>query len=230
MNVYKPKQLADKLKVSKETLRLWAESGKIKVTKTDGGHRRYVYNDDTDKKETKLKFIYTRVSSKKQQSDLERQIKYLQKLYPDHRVISDIGSGKIFLKQIFSIKNKISIDILFFSGLNFNRKGLNNLLEAIVTGTVEEVVVAHKDRLCRFGFELIENLCKYFSTTLTIVDDKGGKSQTDELAEDLLSIITVFTARFYGQRKYSGKKRGGNIIRHKKVQNISKSKSKTFVQ
>jgi len=119
MNVYKPKQLADKLKVSKETLRLWAESGKIKVTKTDGGHRRYVYNDDTDKKETKLKFIYTRVSSKKQQSDLERQIKYLQKLYPDHRVISDIGSG-----------------------LNFNRKGLNNLLEAIVTGTVEEVVVA----------------------------------------------------------------------------------------
>ena len=207
MNVYKPKQLADKLKVSKETLRLWAESGKIKVTKTDGGHRRYVYNDDTDKKETKLKFIYTRVSSKKQQSDLERQIKYLQKLYPDHRVISDIGSG-----------------------LNFNRKGLNNLLEAIVTGTVEEVVVAHKDRLCRFGFELIENLCKYFSTTLTIVDDKGGKSQTDELAEDLLSIITVFTARFYGQRKYSGKKRGGNIIRHKKVQNISKSKSKTFVQ
>ena len=207
MNVYKPKQLADKLKVSKETLRLWAESGKIKVTKTDGGHRRYVYNDDTDKKETKLKFIYTRVSSKKQQSDLERQIKYLQKLYPDHRVISDIGSG-----------------------LNFNRKGLNNLLEAIATGTVEEVVVAHKDRLCRFGFELIENLCKYFSTTLTIVDDKSGKSQTDELAEDLLSIITVFTARFYGQRKYSGKKRGGNIIRHKKVQNISKSKSKTFVQ
>lgn len=181
--------------------------GKIKVTKTDGGHRRYVYNDDTDKKETKLKFIYTRVSSKKQQSDLERQIKYLQKLYPDYRVISDIGSG-----------------------LNFNRKGLNNLLEAIITGTVEEVVVAHKDRLCGFGFELIENICKYFSTTLTIVDDKSGKSQTDELAEDLLSIITVFTARFYGQRKYSGKKRGGNIIRHKKVQNISKSKSKTIVQ
>ena len=127
MNVYKPKQLADKLKVSKETLRLWAENGKIKTIKTDGGHRRYIYNEETNNKETKLKFIYTRVSSKKQQSDLERQIKYLQKLYPEYRIISDIGSG-----------------------LNFNRKGLNKLLEAIITGTVAEVVVAHKDRLCRF--------------------------------------------------------------------------------
>lgn len=174
MNVYKPKQLADKLKVSKETLRLWAESGKIKTIKTDGGHRRYIYDDNTDAKDSKLKFIYTRVSSAKQQSDLERQIKFLQKLYPDYKVISDVGSG-----------------------LNFKRKGFNKLLEAILTGTVKEVVVAHKDRLCRFGFQIIENLCKHFSTTLTIVDDKDGKSQTDELAEDLLSIITVFTARFY---------------------------------
>ena len=199
MNVYKPKQLADKLNVSKETLRLWAESGKIKSIKTDGGHRRYIYNEQTDKKETKFKFIYTRVSSTKQQPDLERQIKFLQKLYPDYKIISDIGSG-----------------------LNFKRKGLNKLLETIFAGTVEEVVVAHKDRLCRFGFEIFENICKHFSTTLTIVDNKDGKSQTDELAEDLLSIITVFTARFYGQRKYSKQKRGGNIIYHKKVSNISK--------
>lgn len=206
MNVYKPKQLADKLKVSKETLRLWAENGKIKTIKTDGGHRRYIYNEETNNKKTKLKFIYTRVSSKKQQSDLERQIKYLQKLYPEYRIISDIGSG-----------------------LNFNRKGLNKLLEAIITGTVAEVVVAHKDRLCRFGFELIENLCKYFSTTLTIVDNKNGKSQTDELAEDLLSIITVFTARFYGQRKYSKSKRGGNIICNKKISNISKGRTKKII-
>jgi len=206
MNVYKPKQLADKLQVSKETLRLWAENGKIKVVKTDGGHRRYIYNEQTDNKDTRLKFIYTRVSSKKQQADLERQIEYLQKIHPEYRVISDIGSG-----------------------LNFNRKGLNKLLEAIITGTVAEVVVAHKDRLCRFGFELIENLCKYFSTTLTIIDNKDGKSQIDELAEDLLSIITVFTARFYGQRKYSKQERGGNIIYHKKVSNISKKRTKKFI-
>ena len=207
MNVYKPKQLADKLKVSKETLRLWAESGKIKTIKTDGGHRRYIYDDNTDTKDTKLKFIYTRVSSAKQQSDLERQIKFLQKLYPDYKVISDIGSG-----------------------LNFKRKGFNKLLEAILTGTVKEVVVAHKDRLCRFRFQIFENLCKHFSTTLTIVDDKDGKSQTDELAEDLLSIITVFTARFYGQRKYTTRKSTrGNNVRYKKVSNISKSKTKITI-
>ena len=204
MNVYKPNQLADKLKVSKETLRLWAESGKIKTIKTDGGHRRYIYDDKTDTKDTKVKFIYTRVSSAKQQPDLERQIKFLQKLYPDYKVISDIGSG-----------------------LNFKRKGFNKLLEAILTGTVKEVVVAHKDRLCRFGFEIFENLCKHFSTTLTIVNNKDGKSQTDELAEDLLSIITVFTARFYGQRKYT--RRGRNNVRYKKVSNISKLKTKITI-
>ena len=89
------------------------------------------------------------------------------------------------------------------SGLNFNRKGFCKLLEAIITGTVAEVVVAYKDRLCRFGYEMFENLCKHFSTTITIVDYNNDKSSTQELAEDLLSIITVFTARFYGQRKYN---------------------------
>ena len=81
MNVYKPSELASKLKVSKETLRLWAEQGKIKTTKTDGGHRRYIF-DEIDNKQQKVNFIYARVSSKKQQQDLERQIKFLQKLYP----------------------------------------------------------------------------------------------------------------------------------------------------
>jgi len=210
MNVYKPKQLADKLQVSKETLRLWAEEGKIKTIKTDGGHRRYIYNDKEDNKETKIKFIYARVSSKKQQNDLKRQVEYLQKLYPEYRVITDIGSG-----------------------LNFKRKGLIKILEAVLTGTVAEIVVAYKDRLCRFGFELIENLCKYFSTTLTIVNNKNSESEKDELAEDLLSVITVFTARFHGRRKYSGQysgqksrqKSGGKTrrnIHNTKNKNLSK--------
>ena len=185
MNVYKPKQLADKLQVSKETLRLWAEEGKIKTIKTDGGHRRYIYNNTENNKEKKIKFIYARVSSKKQESDLKRQVEFLQKLYPEYRIVTDIGSG-----------------------LNFKRKGLNKILEAVFTGTVAEIVVAYKDRLCRFGFELIENLCKYFSTTLTIVNNKNSESEKDELGEDLLSVITVFTARFHGRRKYSRRKSG----------------------
>ena len=94
MNVYKPKQLADKLQVSKETLRLWAEEGKLKTNKTEGGHRRYIYDEKIDSKETRLKFIYARVSSKKQEDDLKRQIEFLQKLYPEYKVISDTGSGE----------------------------------------------------------------------------------------------------------------------------------------
>ena len=208
MNVYKPKQLSDKLQVSKETLRLWAEEGKLKTTKTEGGHRRYIYDEKIDSKESRLKFIYARVSSKKQENDLKRQIESLQKLYPEYKVISDTGSG-----------------------LNFSRKGFCKLLEAIITGTVAEVVVAYKDRLCRFGFELFENLCKHFSTTITIINNNNDKSSTQELAEDLLSIITVFTARFYGQRTYTRRKstRGRNNVHYNKVSYISKSKTKTTI-
>jgi excisionase family DNA binding protein len=193
MNVYKPGELAKKLNVSRETIRLWAEEGKIKITKTDGGHRRYIY-DEEEKKCDRQKIIYARVSSAKQEGDLKRQIDFLQKKYPKYKVISDIGSG-----------------------LNYNRKGFSRLLEGIFTGTVEEIVVAYKDRLCRFGFEIIEQLCKHFSTTITVVDDSDPKSEELELAEDIISIITVFSARFHGRRKYGNRK-----LRDKKVSNLPK--------
>ena len=147
----------------------------------------------------KLKFIYARVSSKKQDADLERQIKFIQNLYPSHTVISDIASG-----------------------INFRRRGLNKILEAVLTGSVAEIVVAHKDRLCRFGFELLENICKFFKTTITVLDNKSGKPYMDEFAEDLLSIVTVFTARFYGKRKYTS---GRGSIHNKKIQNLSKPRT-----
>jgi excisionase family DNA binding protein len=194
MNVYKPSELAKKLNVSRETIRLWAEEGKIKITKTDGGHRRYIY-EENEKKCERQKIIYARVSSAKQESDLKRQIDFLQKKYPGYKVISDIGSG-----------------------LNYNRKGFTKLLEGIFTGTIEEIVVAYKDRLCRFGFEIIEQLCKHFSTTITVVDDSDSKSEESELAEDIISIITVFSARFHGRRKYRDRK-----LRDKKISNLSKS-------
>ncbi len=193
MNVYKPGELAKKLNVSRETIRLWAEEGKIKITKTDGGHRRYIY-DEEEKKCDRQKIIYARVSSAKQEGDLKRQIDFLQKKYPKYKVISDIGSG-----------------------LNYNRKGFSRLLEGIFTGTVEEIVVAYKDRLCRFGFEIIEQLCKHFSTTITVVDDSDPKSEELELAEDIISIITVFSARFHGRRKYGNRK-----LHDKKVSNLPK--------
>ena len=119
MNVYKPGELAKKLNISRETIRLWAEEGKIKIIKTDGGHRRYIY-EENEKKCDRQKIIYVRVSSTKQESDLKRQIEFLQKKYPGYKVISDIGSG-----------------------LNYTRKGFARLLEGIFTGTVEEIVIAY---------------------------------------------------------------------------------------
>ena len=197
MNVYKPGELAKKFNVSRETIRLWAEEGKIKVTKTDGGHRRYIYDDFT-KTDDRQKIIYARVSSAKQESDLTRQIEFLQKKYPDYKVISDIGSG-----------------------LNYNRKGFIRILEGIFAGTVAEIVVAYKDRLCRFGYEIIEKLCQHFSTTITIVNNSDDKPEEYELAEDIISIITVFSARFHGRRKYTKRKQ----LHNKKIQNISKRKT-----
>ena len=199
MNVYKPGELAKKLNVSRETIRLWAEEGKIKITKTDGGHRRYIY-EENEKNRDRQKIIYARVSSAKQESDLKRQIDFLQKKYPGYKVISDIGSG-----------------------LNYNRKGFKRLLEGIFTGTIEEIVVAYKDRLCRFGFEIIEQFCKHFSTTITVVNDSDTKSEESELAEDIISIITVFSARFHGRRKYKNNKNKGKgkILHNTKNKNLS---------
>ena len=98
MNVYKPGELAKKLNISWETIRLWAEEGKIKITKTDGGHRRYIY-EENEKKCDRQKIIYVRVSSTKQEGDLKRQIEFLQKKYPGYKVISDIDSGLNYTKK-----------------------------------------------------------------------------------------------------------------------------------
>ena len=120
------------------------------------------------------------MSSKKQESDLQRQIKYLKDRYPKYSVIKDIGSG-----------------------INYKRRGFKTLLELVLSNDVEEIVVYSKDRLSRFSGDLIQDICKHYNTKLTIVsDDISGKTDEEEFAEDLISIITVFTARFYGKRKY----------------------------
>ena len=121
----------------------------------------------------------SRVSSSKQKNDLQRQIDYLHEKFPNHDIISDIGSG-----------------------LNFKRKGFVKILECLIEGGIKEVVVAHKDRICRFGYDLVEQLFKKFGSVLTIVESDGIKEPINEFAEDVLSIITVFTARYYGSRKY----------------------------
>ena len=178
--LYKPKELSAYLGVTQHTLTQWEKEGKIQATKTPGGHRRYTYVDThPNNSETKTKYIYARVSSSKQKDDLQRQIDSLQEAFPDYEVIKDIGSG-----------------------INFKRRGLITLLDNVLGGKVSHVVVAHRDRLTRFGFEMFIYLFNRLNVSIQVMSDDDIKEPTTELAKDLLSIVTVFTARYYGSRSY----------------------------
>lgn len=173
-----PSQASKYYGVSTESLRQRANKGKVKFIVTSGGHRRYqiIHRDAHEKRS----YIYARVSSRKQEGDLKSQVSFLQKKYPKHEIITDIGSG-----------------------INEKRKGYQTLLDNIFNGDVKEIVVAHKDRLSRFSFELIQQICKKFGTKLIIARKRDEPEYpSNELTEDLMSVITVFTARYYGKRKY----------------------------
>jgi putative resolvase len=138
-------------------------------------------------KPTNKKIIgYCRVSSHKQKDDLERQVEnvrtYMFSKGYQFEMVTDIGSG-----------------------INYNNKGLNQLLDLITNSEVEKVIVLYKDRLVRFGFELIENLCGKFGTELEIIDHTE-KTEEQELVEDLIQIVTVFSCRLQGKRANQAKK------------------------
>jgi excisionase family DNA binding protein len=175
-----PKEAKIALGISDSTLRRWAKDNKIDFITTDGGHRRYNIKDKQEKKGEKI--IYARVSSKKQEHDLQRQIKLLTDRYPDHTIVSDIASG-----------------------INYKRKGLTAILDKLFARNISEVVVYSKDRLSRFGFDLFEYLFKSFGAKLIVESNTTEKSSEEELAEDLLSVVTVFTARYHDSRKYKNK-------------------------
>ena len=187
--------------VSVETLRRWAASGRVSFVRTPGGKRLYsiadvrrAFGDDRPTNQTtkKVKVCYARVSSEHQRGDLERQITDLQQHFPGHEIVSDIGSG-----------------------LNWKRRGFTALLERIHTGGVEEVVVTRKDRLCRFGSELLEWIFAKNGTKIVVLGSDVGadSSEAGELAEDLLSIVTVFVARHNGLRSAANRKRRREIAK-----------------
>lgn len=173
------KKACERLGVHPNTLRNWANENKIKYIRTDSGHRRYDVEDYLRRKGHQgQRILYARVSSKKQKDDLARQVRELTSRFPHDEVIEDFGSG-----------------------LNFRRKGLTALLDRIMSGDVSEVVVAHKDRLCRFGFELIEQIAAKYNCNIVVLNDTNLSPQ-EELVRDLLSIIHVFSCRLSGLRKY----------------------------
>jgi len=194
MEYYSIGNFAKKVGKSISTLRVWDEKDILKPHHvTQGGHRMYseeqvfqVLNlNPTIQKEKKV-IGYCRVSTSKQKNDLERQIdsvkQYMIAKGYSFEVISDIGSG-----------------------INYKNKGLNQLLDRIMMGEVERIVVLYKDRLVRLGFELIENMCKKHNVTIEIID-QTPKISDQELVEDLIQIVTVFSCRLQGKRANKVKK------------------------
>jgi excisionase family DNA binding protein len=172
-------------KVTQPHLRKLAREGKIPVVKTIGGHYRYVISDtkQEDKPEHKECFIYARVSSKKQSSDLERQSNRLQSNFKNYTLITDIGSG-----------------------INFKRKGFTQILELLFQRKVKKVVVTHGDRFSRIGFEFFQWLFEQFDATLEVMFKSTKPNPTEELATNLMEIITVYTSRYYGTRRHQNLK------------------------
>jgi putative resolvase len=171
---------AEHFAVHPSTLRRWADTGRIEYRRTAGNQRVYnisgqVTNDPVSKK---VSYVYVRVSSQKQRDDLDRQAKFLQDQFPDFTVIKDIGSG-----------------------LNFKRRGLLKLLELSRQGLVQQVVVASKDRLCRFGFDLLQWQFNQDNVKLVVLD-KSDKSPEREFSEDILAVLQVFACRWKGKRTY----------------------------
>ena len=175
------RKAVEQLGLHPNTLRRYADEGKIEIIKNEAGQR--LYNVESYIRGTQVNQLicYCRVSSSKQKDDLNRQVAYMQSIYPKAEIISDIGSG-----------------------LNFKRKGLRTILDRLLHGDKLKIVVATRDRLCRFGFELIQYLVEQNGGEIVVLDQSVYCPQT-ELTQDLLSIIHVFSCRMHGLRKYSKK-------------------------
>lgn len=194
-------KVAKQLNKSAQTLRNWEKTGElIPAYKTKSGYRYYTEEQinkllGVEEKE-RVTIGYCRVSSRKQQDDLKRQTEnmrnYLCAKGYKFEIITDIGSG-----------------------INYNKVGLNILLDKVIKGEVDKVVVLHKDRLLRFGFELVENLCKRYGTSIEVVNNTP-KTEEQELVEDLVQIITVFSCKLQGKRANKMKK----VIAELKDENI----------
>ena len=193
MSYYTIGEFAKKVGLSINTLRNWDKDGKLKPSYISSGGHRYYSDEQLNRligikldKQERITIGYARVSSQKQKDDLKRQVENIKMymLAKGYRfeVIEDIGSG-----------------------IDYNKKGLNDLINRITNREVDKVVVKYKDRLLRFGFEIIENICKKYGTKIEIIDNKE-KTEYQELVEDLVQIITVFSCKLQGKRANKAKK------------------------
>ena len=182
-------QAAELLGVSIQTLRRWEEKNTLLPDRKIRGTR--YYNIDkllgVEKSSSDLTIAYARVSSHDQKEDLKRQSKLLSSFCTsrgwNYEVIEDLGSG-----------------------MNYYKKGLKRLLELILEKKIVRIVITHKDRLLRFGAELVFALCQARQIEVVMINRGEEASFEEELAKDVLEIITVFSARLYGARSHKNKK------------------------
>ena len=188
MKYYSAKEVTKILGVTAQTLRNWDKQNKLKPSYTKSNGYRYYSEESilsyTQERKTKkdINVIgYARVSSKKQEDDLNRQIdnltKYISNKYTSFEIISDIGSG-----------------------IDYSKPGLLKLIDKINRKEVDLIIVLYKDRLLRFGFELIEYFASINNVKIEILD-KIDKEEQQELVEDLVQIITVYASKLQGRRK-----------------------------
>ena len=188
MKYYSAKTVTQILGVTAQTLRNWDKEGKLKPSYVKSNGYRYYSEESilsyTQERKTKknLNVVgYARVSSEKQTDDLERQVnnlkEYLSNKYDNFDIITDIGSG-----------------------INYNKPGLLKLIEKINRKEVDLIVVLYKDRLLRFGFEIVEHFANLNNVKIEVLN-KLDKTQDEELVEDLVQIITLFSCKIQGKRK-----------------------------
>ena len=177
---FTPRQAQRFLGCSYSTLRRSVKDGRIDSFVLPSGHRLFKLSDTfkTEQVVQNQKICYCRVSTKKQTQDLNNQIKFCSERFPDYQIVSDIGSG-----------------------LNWNRKGLKTILDRVFQGLVSEIVVAHKDRIEPFAFELFQYILEKHNVKLLVLD-QNISDQLTEFSNDIISIITSFSAKYYGKRKY----------------------------
>jgi predicted site-specific integrase-resolvase len=180
------------LGVSTSTLRRWEATGRLTPARTEGGQRRYdlaalrpgfSHGADVPRKT----LAYARVSSHDQRADLERQKQVL---------------------ELYCASQGWTFDIIadLASGMNYHKRGLQGLLDEILAGTVGRLVLTHKDRLLRFGAELVFAICQAKEVEVVIINQGQDTSFEEDLASDVLEIVTVFSARLYGSRSHKNQK------------------------
>src|SRR6266849_2609448 len=188
-STYSPQEFGQLIGRKTKTLQKWYREGKLKAHRSPTTNRRYYKQDQYLQyrglvaQEQGLTIAYPRVSGVAQKPDLANQIKALETYcqQQDIRVdewLSDIGSG-----------------------LNYKRKQFNRLMELIELGQVRRLIIAHRDRLVRFGYEYFEAFCERHHTELVVINGEA-MSPEQELVRDLIAIVTVFSARLHGLRSY----------------------------